>query len=324
MSSNHTKPVLSLKAFCSKLIDYAGLYPPASLSLAQAFHNYIFYSQGEYKWMLNKFIINAKRLNELSELMSEMKIASPIPFSILGSGGETISEFNQNFLSDIKSITEFKKKHGALVSPDLFEVRLPGEILEQENNDDMLDLMIASSDDLEKALGKNIPVFYESLLRDDYEAVILRIVETIASLERDCGFKLRTGGTEAAAFPSPEVVAFAIMTCAEFSVPMKCTAGLHHPIRHFNEGVSSYMHGFLNVFGAGILAWVNNLDEAELLEVLNDEDPYEFVFKDNGIEWNENEVSIADIKEVRSKFMISYGSCSFDEPIDDLKTMELL
>lgn len=324
MSTNHIKPILSLKTFANKLIDYAGLYPPASLNLAQAFHNYIFYSQGEYKWMLNKFIINAKRLGELSKLMSEMKIEGRVPFSILGSGGDTTSEFNKNFASDIKSITEFKKKHGDLVNIDIFESRLPKGILEQEDNDDMLDLMISVSDDLEKTLAKNVPVFYEALLRDDYEAVILRVVETIASLERECGFKLRTGGTEAVAFPSPEQVAFAIMTCAEFGVPMKCTAGLHHPIRHYNDGVSCYMHGFLNVFGAGILAYVNNLDETELLEVLNDEDPYEFIFKENGLAWNENEVSIAEIKEARGKFMISYGSCSFDEPIDDLKTMELL
>lgn len=324
MSTNHTKPIISLKTFANKLIDYAGLYPPASLNLPQAFHNYIFYSQGEYKWMLNKFIINAKRLGELSKLMGEMKIEGSIPFSILGSGGDTIAEFNRNFESDIKSIEEFKKKHGDLVSIDIFEVRLPKEILEQEDNDDMLDLIIAVSDDLEKALGKNVPVFYETFLKDDYESVILRVAETIASLDRECGFKLRTGGTEATTFPTPEQVAFAIMTCAEFSVPMKCTAGLHHPIRHYNEGVSSYMHGFLNVFGAGILAWVNNLDEAELLEVLNDEDPYEFIFKENGLEWKENEVSVAEIKEIRGKFMISYGSCSFDDPIDDLKTMELL
>jgi coenzyme F420-reducing hydrogenase gamma subunit len=69
---------------------------------------------------------------------------------------------------------------------------------------------------------------------------------------------------------------------------------------------------------------MNNLDEQELLEVLNDEDPYEFVFTESGIQWKDEEVSNAQIKEAREKFMISYGSCSFDEPIDDLKTMELL
>jgi len=212
MSSNHTKPILSLKTFCYKLVDYAGLFPPASLSLAQAFHNYIFYMQGEYKWMLNKFIIPAKKLGELTELINEMKISGPIPFSILGSGGETVSEFNKNLKDDVKNITGFKKQHGDLVSIDVFEIRLPKDIFEQGDNDELLDLMIGVSDDLEKALGKNIPVFYEAQLTDDYEQIIIRTVETIASLDKGCGFKLRTGGVDASAFPKPELIAFAIMT----------------------------------------------------------------------------------------------------------------
>jgi hypothetical protein len=324
MSSNHTKPILSLKTFSSKLIDYAGLFPPASLNMAQAFHNYVFYMQGEYKWMLNKFIIPSKRLGELAEIMEGMKVEGKVPFSVLGTGGETVNEFNKSFANDIKAITDFKTKHGNTVSIDSFEVRLPKEIFEQDNNDELLDLMIGVSAELENILGKNIPVFYEAVMTDDYEQIIIRTVETIASLDKGCGFKMRTGGVEASAFPKAEQIAFAIMTCCEFDVQMKCTAGLHHPIRHYSEQVSSYMHGFLNVFGAGILAYTNNLDEAELIEVLNDEDPYEFVFSENGIHWKDEEVPNAQIKKARESFIISYGSCSFDEPIDDLKTMELL
>ncbi|MCI0448351.1 MAG: hypothetical protein L0Y79_01020 [Chlorobi bacterium] len=324
MSSNHRKPIQSLKIFTEKLIDYAGLFPPANLNLAQSFHNYVFYSQGEYKWMLNKFVVPSGRLIELSKLITEMKIGGQIPFSFLGTGGETAPDFNKNFTNDVKNIYEFKNKNRQLVSSDVFEVRLPIEVIERENNDDMLDLMIDVSTGLEKELGAEIPVFFETETSDQYESIITRTAETIASLDRNCGFKLRTGGTEAIAFPKSEQIAFAIMACCEFNIPMKYTAGLHHPIKHFNENISAYFHGFFNVFGGGILAYTNNLDEKELLGVLNDEDPYEFVFKEDGFEWNEIEVSNSQIREAREKFIISYGSCSFDEPIDDLKTMELL
>lgn len=324
MSTNHSKPVLSLKNFTSKIIDYAGLFPPASLNLAQAFHNYVFYMQGSNKWMLNKFIIPAKRLNELLALMNDMKINGTAPFSVLGSGGDTIKAFEENLAADMKSIAEFIKSSENSVSIDAFEVRLPKEIIEQDNEDDMLDLMISVSDALERTVGKNVPVFYEAALDENYESAIIRIVESVASLNKSCGYKLRTGGTESTAFPSAELIAFAIMTCCEFGVPMKCTAGLHHPIRHYNEGVKTNMHGFLNIFGAGILAYTSNLDEAEIIEVINDEDPYEFIFKEDGFEWNEIQVSNTQIKDARENFIVSYGSCSFDEPIDDLKMLELL
>lgn len=323
MKTNHVKPILSLKNFCSKMIDYAGLFPPASLELGQAFHNFVFYRQGEFKWMLGKFIIPVSKLSALGGILDEMKIEGIMPLSVLGSGGESISEFNNNFSSDIKKIQAFNIKYSTVISIDAFEVRLPKALFEKDDNDEMLDLIISVTAELEASLGKEVPVFYEVTLSEDYEEEIIRAVETIASLDKGCGYKLRTGGTEPAAFPEPAVIAFAIMTCCEFNVPMKCTAGLHHPIRHYNEEVKANMHGFMNVFAAGILAYTNNLDEEELLEVLSDDDPFEFVFGDSGFVWNELEVSNLQITEARDKFMLSYGSCSFDDPIEDLKTMEL-
>ncbi len=323
MTTNHIKPIVSLKNFCGNIIDYAGLFPPASLELPQAFHNFVFYSQGEFKWMLGKFIIPAKRFDELGKLLDDMKIEGVIPISVLGASDDSITDFNNFFASDLNSVKEFISKYGNSVSVDAFEVRLPSELFKLDENDEILDLMIGISAELERVLGKSIPVFYEATLTKDFETEIIRTVETIAALDKGCGYKLRTGGLEASAFPEPEVIAFVIMTCCEFSVPMKCTAGLHHPVRHFNKEVSTIMHGFLNVFAAGIMAYTNNLDEAELLEVLNEEDPYEFIFTENGFEWNEIEVSNLEIKESREGFMLSYGSCSFDEPIEDLKTMEL-
>ncbi|NOS86629.1 MAG: hypothetical protein HOP31_15950 [Ignavibacteria bacterium] len=323
MTTNHVKPIISLKNFCERIIDYAGLFPPASLELGQAFHNFVFYSQGEYRWMLGKFIIPAKRLAELGSLLDDMTIEGIIPLSVLGSSSENINEFNELFKSDIATIKEFISKHSGTVSIDAFEVRLPSELFKNEENSGILKLMSGISTSLETALGKNIPVFYEVTLTKDYESEIIRTVESIGALNKGCGYKLRTGGTEASAFPEPEVIAFAIMTCCEFDVPMKCTAGLHHPIRHYNEEVKSNMHGFMNVFAAGILAYTSNLDESEIIDVLTDQDPYEFMFTESGFTWDENEITNSEIKTAREKFMLSYGSCSFDEPIEDLKTMEL-
>lgn len=322
---NHTKqPVLSMKTFLNKMIDYAGIFPPANLDLAQAFHNYLFYREGEYKWMLNKFIVPAKKLSDLGKLMQDVKIEVPVGISVLGTGGETISQFSKSITDDVKKIDDFLKHHGGLASVDVYEVKLPQEVLDQEEADDMLDMMISASGELDALLGKEVPIFYEAIMDENYEATILKVVENIASLNNKCGFKLRTGGTEADTIPSSEVIAFAIMTCCEFSVPMKCTAGLHHPIRHYDDGVKANMHGFFNVFGAGVLAYSSSLDEMELLEILNDEDPDEFMFDDNGFEWNEIEATNEEVREARSGMIVSFGSCSFDEPVDDLKVMELL
>jgi hypothetical protein len=324
MHNQIKQPVLSLKTFLNKMVDYAGIFPPAKLDLAQAFHNYLFYREGEHKWMINKFVVPAKKLADLGKLMKDVKIEVPVGLSILGTGGETISLFTKGITDDVKKIDDFLKHHGGLAGVDVYEVKLPQEVLDQEEADDMLDMMISASGELDALLGKEVPIFYEAVMDENYEASILKVVENIASLNNKCGFKLRTGGVEAASIPSSEVIAFAIMTCCEFNVPMKCTAGLHHPIRHYDDGIKANFHGFFNVFGAGVLAYTSALDEAELLEILNDEDPDEFMFSESGFEWNEIEATNEEIREARTGMIVSFGSCSFDEPVDDLKVMELL
>jgi hypothetical protein len=324
MSTNHTKPAISLRNFANKLIDYAGLFPPANLELLQAFHNFIFYSQSENKWMLNKFIIPAKRLDELSKILNEMTIEGVVPLSVLGSGGDTTNAFKSNLANDLSSMRSFLDKHKSLISIDVFETKLPGELTGSDKGDELPELMQEVSKGLEEALCKSIPVFFEVNLKENHEEVIIRTVESIGAVNADCGFKLRTGGTEASAFPATQVIAFAIMTCTEFGVPMKCTAGLHHPLRHYDESVSGYMHGFFNVFGAGLMSYTNNFDEEGLLEILNDEDPFEFAFDEEGLLYNDTRVTNEEIIEARKNLMISYGSCSFDDPVNDLKTMELL
>lgn len=324
MHSKTKQPVAGLKNFAGKIIDYAGIFPPAGLDLAQSFHNYVFYRQGDFKWMLNRFVVPAKKLADLGKIIKEIKLDIPVSLSIIGTGGETVSHFSKALGDDIKKINDFMKHYSQHASVDVYEVRLPGDIVEQEEADDMLDLMISSSGELDAAMGREVPLFYEAALDDKYESTILKVVENIASLNNKSGYKLRTGGTEATAFPTNEEIAFAIMTCAEFNVPMKCTAGLHHSIRHFDDALDTEMHGFLNVFGAGILAYASDLDEMGILEVLNDEDPDEFMFSENGFEWNDFEVSNEEVHQARTGLMTSFGSCSFDDPVNDLKIIELL
>jgi hypothetical protein len=131
--------------------------------------------------------------------------------------------------------------------------------------------------------------------------------------------KIRTGGLTEDVFPSPEAVANFIRACKEAGVPFKATAGLHHPLRCVkpltyepNAAVGT-MHGFVNVFLAAAMT-----DDAEA--ILRETDAKAFEFDDEGATWRNRRVSVDELKAMR-QFATSFGSCSFEEPISDLKEL---
>jgi hypothetical protein len=88
--------------------------------------------------------------------------------------------------------------------------------------------------------------------------------------------------------------------------------------------MGSMSHGFLNVFGAGILAHARNLSQAEIGACVGDESESSFVFDGERFSWRDESATDEEIARARERFMTSFGSCSFDEPRDDLERLGLL
>jgi hypothetical protein len=138
------------------------------------------------------------------------------------------------------------------------------------------------------------------------------------------GYKLRCGGVEASMFPSIEQVAFTLNKVREQNLALKCTAGLHHPIRHYDHTIKIKMHGFINVFGGAMLGYAHDFSDEQMQEVIKEEDSEQFSFTAKGFRWKDYEISTQEIEELREVAVTSFGSCSFDEPREDLKKLELL
>lgn len=138
--------------------------------------------------------------------------------------------------------------------------------------------------------------------------------------------KMRTGGLTPDAIPSSEEVATFLNRAASRRLPFKATAGLHHPIR--SERALSYaadspravMHGFVNVFVAAAFAWCG-AEETMLADVLNETEPSAFDFGENEMLWRGQRLFTAQISESRHDFAHSFGSCSFEEPVADLREL---
>jgi len=301
------------------IIDYAGMYPPTNLPLEDAFRNFVTYQNNPNVWMLSRFVVPAKRLGELSKLAEIFPKDKPLSFACLGRGGKAAEEFLANLDLDLIEMLAFRKQHGDRVVVDMFEVALP--ISELNNRVNAHELVIKSAE----ALNKNgISIFFEAPFGDGWQERAEILIRSLRKIkDKHVGFKLRTGGVTANAFLTPAQLAWAIMSVREAGILMKCTAGLHHPIRHYNASVATKMHGFLNVFGASLLALTNDLSQDDVESIIADEDSAHFIFDDEGFSWKDWHVTNAQILAHRQN-ITSFGSCSFDEPLEDLQKLKLL
>jgi hypothetical protein len=141
--------------------------------------------------------------------------------------------------------------------------------------------------------------------------------------------KLRTGGLTPEAIPAADDLANFLATAAERRLPFKATAGLHHPVRSLRaltyapDSPRAMMHGFLNLFVAAAFAWYGAEREV-LLEALNETEADAFSFGAKSLEWRGRKLSAEQIADTRHNFAHSFGSCSFEEPISDLRALGLL
>jgi hypothetical protein len=303
----------SLRALLTELIDYAGLFPPARLPLDQAIRNYARYRQEPDAWMLGRFIMPASRLEDLEPYRDELfRVAPPFAFSVLGRGGGSLPEFLSNLRDDLHDIAAFRKRHGDRVTVDVLETRLPPELADP------------SQPESANSLFKTLRVFPLVFLFPYCEASdrLEDLLEQLVQMPGEpVGFKLRCGGLEAAAFPSSGRVAAALLGCLDAAVPFKATAGLHHPLPRFDDSVKARMHGFVNVFLAGVLAHSRNLSAEQLRNLLDDTDAGHFSFTNKQASWKRHRATTAEIATARRDFVRSFGSCSFDEPRDDLRRL---
>ncbi len=131
----------------------------------------------------------------------------------------------------------------------------------------------------------------------------------------DVRLKLRTGGLEADAFPSAEEVTAFVGAALDRELAFKCTAGLHHALRHRDATTGFEHHGFLGV----LLATRAALDGAsphEVAAALEETDPAAVLDALGAA----GETGLTSAR----RWFTGFGSCSVRDPLDDLTELGLV
>ena len=285
----------------SGLVDYAGLFPPAARSMPDAVREYAGHLASPEAWMLGRFVTPVERLDELARGAAAHREPAAAPWRVSALVGDDLT-------AQARVIREFDAAHDGELLVDAVELKA----------DDPSRIARAG-----RELGDAFQTYVELPLEPDPRPLLEAVRRAGVSA------KMRTGGVTAAAFPAPALVARFLDRCAKLGVPFKATAGLHHPLR--GEHLLTYepgapratMYGFLNVFVAAALA-AAGAEEAELVAVLEERQDRAFEFSEQGARWRDHVLPLAQLEGARRTFAVSFGSCSFREPVDDLRELSLL
>jgi hypothetical protein len=301
-STTLSTPLESLRSLLAGSIDYAGLFPPSHLQMSEAVANYDGYRRGQYRWLLGRFVVPAARLDELRELALRHFQDNDEPWKLSVLSGEDV-------YTSLKQITAFNEANAGVLIADSIEVKA-NTVSKIENSVD--------------AMPDGLTAFFEIGLSQTFADLVAAL-----ALNRQSG-KIRTGGVTPEEFPKSRDIIRFVRTCMAANVPFKATAGLHHPIRCFKPltyaegGPSGTMHGFLNLFL--MTGFARESFKPDILEELMEEEFGEvFTFDENGVTWRgEYELATWQLERIRRFGIRSFGSCSFEEPIEDLKALGLL
>lgn len=297
-------PPPPLAALLERVVDYAGLFPPARLSMGDAVRAYAGYRNGPQAWMLGRFVVPAARLEEFDEAGPEL-----LPASASGSWALSATVSADAEL-DTQSIHRFNDYHrdarrGA-VHVDTVELRVatPAEVV--------------AADEFVGAFD----AFLEVPIEDDPDALIAAIADVGAKA------KVRTGGLTPDVIPGGRQIVRFMRRCLERGVAFKATAGLHHPLRGeypltYDDGAPrGVLYGFLNVFLAAAFMR-RGADDGVALAVLEERDASAIEIGEGAVRWRGHEIAADALRESRHH-AVAFGSCSFREPVDELHGLGLL
>jgi len=290
----------ALRALLHGVVDYAGLFPPAGLSMRNAVAEYASQRSSPEAWMLGRFVVPVGRLDELaSEAASDVRAGQGAwPLSALVSADPA---------ADAEVIHRFNATHQERLVVESVELRAPTV--------DAIDWALPT---LDRTLER-----YVEIPLGDSRALLQAIRQHGARA------KARTGGITPDAFPTAIDLAHFIASCVQLEVPFKATAGLHHPLRgeqrltYDNEAPTATMFGFLDVFVAAAFAR-SGAGEDMLVRLLEERDAAAFTFDGDVLRWRDRELSVTQVKAARRDVALSFGSCSFSEPVDDLHRLGVL
>jgi hypothetical protein len=285
------------------LVDDAAIFPPARTPLAEAMTAHGAHRAAPYAELVGPFVVGDDHLPAVLLAAATVRAGSdaPLDVSVVVSGGAGALEPAVAWATGSEQL-DLRGLEIAVRESDAGDLAPTARRIVAA-----VDALLAG-----RALSGDVPVFVEPprLHGAEPTASWLGALDEIAS--RDHRLKLRTGGEDADGFPDSHELATCIGAALDRELRFKCTAGLHHAVRHHDPTTHFEHHGFLNV----LLATRASLDGANLADVAA-------VLQETDLTKLLDSTSDAGLAGAH-RWFTSFGSCSVADPVADLRSLGML
>ncbi len=323
----------SLQQLLSSLINYSGLYPPAGLNLREALRGYVDFSHSKYSWMLSNFVIPFNELPLLATFADRKhQLKGPLSLCITGPESETLFDFKNAVIHIEKEIQAAHSGYPGEVRTNILELTFPRGSVERMNPEELvksLEAVVSST-----AESRLLPhrVFF-GVPGQGYDAqTTKKIIKVIAVHNKSIlkrkienylfsGLKIECGGPNP---PSAKYLADILLYARDANVAVKFSGTENTPYPSFDYSRQHSVHGFLNLLIASMLAYTQDLNLEETIQVIEDKTSNNFEFKDGYLLWRELAAPIMEVKMLRMLSITSFNFTSFAAPIEGLKEQQFL
>ncbi|MDX6298877.1 MAG: hypothetical protein QOF53_91 [Nocardioidaceae bacterium] len=287
-----------MPAFLNALVDDAAVFPPGNAPLEQAVRDHASHRAAAYADLVGPLVVADRHLPALRDLVRDPARALRIAVVVTGGAGAidpAVRWASSPGLELAAVEISMRESDAGDLAPNAQRIVTAVDSLVQDG-----------------ALHEDVPVYVEAprWYGDGPSPSWSQALDTVAAA--DHRLKLRTGGADKEAFPSAAELAGWLRAALDRELRFKCTAGLHHAVRHRDPVTGFEHHGFLNV----LLATRADLDGGspeDVAAVLDTTDTAELLAA----------AEPAALTSAR-RWFTSFGSCSVAEPLADLAGLGLL
>jgi len=321
----------SIELLLSDCIDYAALKPPVEAPLRDALRHYAEITKGDHNWISSRFVIPYSQIPDLKRYADRRdRFSGPLNLCIFGPIVKTLHEFKNTVLNIEKDILSVHSSFPGEVRTNILELTLPTVSVENFKADELvkaIEAVVTTSAD-----SRLLPhrVFFE-IPGDDIEIEVAKKIIKVIAVHNKSVLKRKIdnylfSGLKINCTPAPTAnfLAEVMLYARDANVAIKFAGHNINSFPSFDYETNSRVFGLINILMAGILAYTQDLTVEETIEVLEEKNSSNFIFKEGYIAWRELAAPLMEIKMLRMLSITSINLTDFELPLEGLKKRSIL